>query len=528
MGFDFGTLSGRAVIFSLENGEEVGEGVSCYKHGVMMDHLPNGTPLPSGYALESPLDILAALKEALGKAIGNSGIDAKDIISIGFDATTYSMVVVDENLQPMCFRDEFSSDPMAWIKLWKHHGAQKEADDISSFHARTGKLRQCERSGGVFNCEWALPKMLETFRKSPDLLKSCSHILDMGEWVVSLLVGRTVSSLYSFGFKLLWSDDLGFPLKETLNELEAGFGDILYEKLSFDVNGYESAAGFLTKEASSWLGLKEGIPVAVPMGDGSVPGVSICAKYPESIAITYGTSTAMAFMDKELRAIRGINGVVKDSFRPGYYAYDAGLPSSGDMLSWFTDGFVNQALIEKAGDEPIHSYLTRMGEQSEPYLNPLVVLDWFGGNRSIINDSSLRGVIAGLTVNTKPEEIYVAMLQSIAFSTRKAISYFEDNGFSFSSIIVMGGVADKNRFFLKQLSTILNRPILFTHGHKMTAMGAAILALVAAGYKLDEALDLLCPKDFETILPSSGHREEYEKLYKIWCFYHDALAYPKY
>ncbi len=513
IGLDFGTLSARAVLFSCDDGSEVAEGVSVYSNGVLTEALPDGTPLGKDYALESTSDIRNSLKECISIAVNNSHVSPDDIIAIGIDATTYSQVVCDADGVPMCEKAQYMSEPMAWIKMWKHHGAQSSADRISAYHQKTGKIFQCRRYGGVFNCEWAFPKYLETYEKARQLFMDTSVFCDLGEWIAWLLTGKPVASLYSYGFKCLWSEDLGFPEKSALNELSDGFGDALYERLLFEPSDYSAPCGHLTEEAASWLGLKAGISVATPIGDGSTPGISICAKHRNSIAITYGTSVAMAFMSEELHELEGINGVVKDCYYPGFYAYDAGQPCAGDMLDWFVKGYTQND----------HRTLTELACQNKPYQNKLTVLDWFAGNRSIINNSSLRGVIAGLGTDTAPSDIYCAMVQGICCGSVRAVRYFEENGLNFDKVIVFGGIADKNRFFLEQLASFMGKPVYYCSGRKITALGSAVLAAVAAGVNYDDALTAMTPDKFEEIKPDSEHFECYRDIYIRWCKYHDSL-----
>lgn len=524
IGLDFGTLSVRAVIFSVKDGKEIGEGVSDYRQGVISETLPDGTPLGQDYALESPQDMKESLKIAVTKALDSSKVSPDKIIGIGIDSTTYSQVSCTKDGLPLCELKAFEQEPMAWIKLWKHHGAQQQSDKLSEFHKKTDSLHQCNRYGGVFNCEWALPKLLETYEKSPEVFHATYRFCDLGEWIAWILSGKPVASLYSYGFKCLWSEDLGFPSTEALNKLSCGFGTALYNRMASEPEGYSKACGYLTEDAAEWLGLKKGTAVACPIGDGSAPGISICARHRNSIAITYGTSVAMAFINDKLHELRGINGVVKDCYYPGLYAYDAGQPCAGDMLAWLAEGFADEKLKKAAGDIPIQTYLTQLAEQSEPYKNRLTVLDWFGGNRSIINDSSLKGVIAGLGLDSKIQDIYTAMIQGICCGSKKAVDYFAESGIVFDKIIVFGGIADNNRFFLKQLASVFDRKIHYCKGYKITALGSAILAAVAAGKDYDSVLSMMCPNGFEEILPDEEHKDSYRKIYSRWCNLHDRMS----
>lgn len=527
IGLDFGTLSARALLVGVEDGEVYAEASFSYPHGVLDTALPNGSPLPEDYALAHPADYLAALRHCV-KAV-MAGVDAEDVIGLGVDATTYSMVPCLENGEAMCLRPEFSGEPMAYIKLWKHHAAKPQAARLQALHTATGALSAIERCGGVINCEWALPKLLETYEKAPSLAERAYRFCDLGEWLVWQLTGKPVNSMYSLGFKCMWAPELAGPDAAALERLNPGFSKLVEEKLLGPPSSYNAPCGRLTESIAAELGLKPGTAVAAPIGDGSAPGVYFGLTHPKAITVTYGTSIAMAFLHKELKPISGINGVAKDGIVPGFYGYDAGQPCAGDMLDWFAEYSVPEKYARAAKDAgmDIHTYLTELAAY-RPWQNKITVLDWFNGNRGILNDMSLRGSILGLSLGSRPEDIYGAMVQGIACGTRRILEHLTANGIDFDEIIVCGGVAEKNAFAIQQYANILGRELYVSRQRQLTARSAAILAAIAAGVPPDRAAEAMASAQFQVVAPDREHGKDYEAIYRRWTAYHDMLSQTPY
>lgn len=521
IGLDFGTLSARATVVSAD-GALWGEASYVYPSGVITGALPTGEPLPEGYALAHAGEYREALRTVIRGAMAQ--VDPAEIAGIGIAATTYSMVPCLADGTALCERPELAREPMAYIKLWKHHGAQAQAERIQRLHRETGGLPVVARYGGAVNCEWSIPKVLETYEEAPELFRRTSRFLDLGEWLTWLLVGRPVNSQYTLGFKGMWAPDLGWPSDEILERMAPGFAGELRRTFMGEPQGYDRACGTLCPAAAEWLGLPAGIPVAAPMGDGSVPGVCIGAAAPGALIVTLGTSIAMAFLRRELTELTGINGVVQDGIVPGYYAYDAGQPCAGDMLDWFVTRQVPASYLEAAAGREIHGYLSALAEAREPWRNKVTVLDWWNGNRGILNNAALRGTVCGYSMDTRPEDIYAAMVQGLACGTRKIVEHCAQAGIEFDRIIFCGGIAEKNPFILRQYANILGREVSLSPCKQVTALGAAILAAGAAGTPLKEAAARMVPGGFAVTEPDGAHRREYEGLYERWSRLHDLLA----
>ena len=526
IGIDYGTLSARAVLVSTHDASVVAEATYTYPHGVITGSIPEGRVIPPDYALADPNDYREALMHCLNELMKSVAGEESRVKGIGISATTYTMVPCYSDGSALAEHDENRNTPMAYIKLWKHHGATKQADKIAKLNEKEKCFPAIERYGHCVNCEWALPKLLETYEETPDVYAKADRFCDLGEWLTWMLTGKCVNSLYSAGFKCMWTPEYGFPASEDLDKLAEGFGNAVYEKFTGETYGYEKPCGYVTKEASKLYGIPEGIPVASPMGDGSAPGVFFCIANPDALAITLGTSVAMAFVSDKFRPIPGINGVVKDGIVPGYYSYDAGQPCAGDMLSWFMSNQVPKEYYEAAEKEncSIHDYLGRKATGNCPERNKITVMDWFNGNRSILNDASLRGSVLGLSLETKPEDIYCAMVQGIACGMKVILDFLKENGIDFKKIIVCGGIAEKSEFIRQQYSNILGRELLISSQSRITALSSAMLADIAAGTPMIQSAENMSRGTFLHVLPDEDHTSEYNLIYQRYKRYHDILS----
>ena len=527
IGIDFGTLSARAVVVSSADGAILGSAVCPYPHGVITGALPDGTPLPDDYALAHSGDYRDALFSSVRQAVEKSGIAPEEVAGIGVDATTFTMVTVDADDVPLCEDPAYASEPMAWIKLWKHHGGEAEAVKIREVNDAMGPLTFVKRSGWMVNSEWALPKLLETYDKAPEVFRAADHFYDLGDWLVYLLTGTRTANYAGLGFKGAWAPDVGAPEDQVLEALGGSeFAKGLKEKFYIEPTGYDKAAGFLTEEAAQKMGLKAGVPVSAAVGDGTAPVIAMGVNYPEGVAITIGTSIAMAFLSEKLSELPGINGVAKDGAVPGYWIYDAGQPCVGDMLEWFTKYQAPPAshAAAEAEGKNLHQYFSDLAAANAPWEQKLTVLDWWNGNRSILGDSALRGAVIGYSMDTRPEDIYGAMVQGFACGSRRVVDFIAEGGIRFDRIFLCGGISEKNRFVAEQYANIFGREVEIVGSKPLTVLSSAILAAVAAGDTFKDAARRLVPRDFTKVSPDMAHRDQYEALYQRWCRYHDMLG----
>ena len=524
IGLDFGTLSARSVLVSISDGSIVAKSSFCYPHGVISGQLKNGVKLDENYALADPADYRLALIFCIKNVLSQSQINKERIVGIGIAATTYSMVPCYDDGTALAEYEKNKMLPMAYIKLWKHHGAIQQANKIATIHKETGGFPVINNYGGIVNCEWALPKILETYEKTPQVSEEADYFCDLGEWLSWILTGHRVCSLYSAGFKGMYLPPVGYPSKQYLDLLAPKFGDFFYDKVAMPVCDYLSPCGFLTKEAAENLGLPVGIPIATPMGDGSMPGVYFCINDPSCLAVTVGTSVAMAFVSNIYAPISGINGVVKNGIIPGFYSYDAGQPCAGDMLDWYIKNCVPVEYDDKAKEHNInlHQYLSLLASSNNPQKCKLTVLDWFNGNRSILNNPNLRGSILGLSLESRPEDIYCAMVQGLACGLRVTVEHLSKNGIEFNKIIACGGIIEKNEFVRKQYANILGRPIYVSTQKNITSLSASVLAAIASGLSFEEAARRMCNTDFIIVEPDKD-LNGYNDLYERYAHYHNLL-----
>lgn len=528
IGLDYGTLSARAVVVSSEDGKVMGEQVINYAHGVITNKLPDGTVIPDSYALAYPQDYRDALMKSVRDAVAKSGVSKDDIIGIGIDATTYTMVPSLNDGTVVCELDGFASEPMAYIKLWKHSAALPQSERVQRLYDEKGMFQSLRRYADVCNCQFAIPKLLETWEKAPAVFERAERFCDLGDWLAALLTGEKYHSLYSASFKEMWSEEIQWPKKEELDALSQGFGEAFYEKVAAEVHDYETPWGYLLPEMAEKLGLNPGIAVATPMGDGSIPGVYFCVNEPHSIAVTVGTSLAMSFTADEKREMKGINGLGFGGIVPGRWSYDAGTPCAGDMLGWFIEHMVPQDTVGKAKAEGknVHSYLCELAK-IEPWKNTLTVLDWWNGNRCILSDMSLRGNILGLGLSTTTADMYCAFIQSIGCSIRTILEHFSANGIDFDDIILCGGIPQKNSFIVEQIASITGRSVKVSRETQLTAVSSAILGAVAAGTDIREAVKNMTGRGYTVVEADTVHKAEYDVLYRRWKQYHDLISSAK-
>lgn len=525
IGIDFGTLSARAVVVARKDGQVLGEHVVKYPHGVVTGALPDGTAIPEDYALAVAEDYRDALYESIKGAIADSGVNKDDIVSIGIDATTYSMVPCLADGMAVCELSEYRSHAMAYIKLWKHQGASKQAAAIEKAYRQDGRFPVLDRYGGVCNCEFAVPKLLETYEKDRAVFEKVYRFCDLGEWLAWLLTGKSMCSRYSASYKAMWAEDLGWPKREDLDSLSDGFAEGFYSKFAATIRDLDALWGSLSEETAEKLGLRAGISVSTPMGDGSIPGLYFCVNDPSAAVVSLGTSIGIAFTTDKKHAINGINGVTFGGIVPGRWSYDAGTPCAGDMLDWMCRCIVPKSVTDEAEKNgmDLHSYLSSQAA-AEPWKNSLTVLDWWNGNRSIINDMSLRGSILGISLSTAPADIYCAFLQSIACSLRVIFEHFENNGIKFGKIVLCGGIPQKNRFLVSQIAEILGRSVYISKEKQLTAVSSAILGAMAAGDEMTTAARDMARQDFIPVTPELTHKAEYDEIFRRFRHYHDLLS----
>ena len=485
IGIDYGTLSGRAVVVRVSDGAEVGGAVFDYPNAVMDQTLhSSGATLPPEWALQDPNDYLEVLKHAVPEAIKNSGVDTRDIVGIGIDFTACTVLPVKKDGTPLCFLPEHRNNPHAYVKLWKHHAAQPHADRINALAHARGEAWM-PRYGGKISSEWMLAKALQILEEAPEIYTAADRITEATDWVIWQLSGVETCNTCTAGYKANFQDG-HYPSSEFLGALNPGFANFAKDKLISKLDALGARVGGLTAQASSWTGLPEGIAVAVANVDAHVAVPAANAVQPGQMVLIMGTSTCHIMNGETLAEVPGMCGVVDGGVSPGMFGYEAGQSGVGDIFGWFVKNGVPPEYHDAAREAgmDIHAYLTSLAEKQAPGEHGLIALDWWNGNRSVLVDTELSGIIIGMTLATRAPDIYRALIEATAFGTRTIIEAFENSGVPVKELVIAGGLI-KNKLLMQIYADITKRELSVAASHQGPALGSAIHAAVAAGAYTD-------------------------------------------
>lgn len=532
IGLDYGTLSGRGVLARCSDGEILTSAVKEYTHGVMDQTLPDGkTQLPPAWCLEYPADYVEVLDTVIPKLLKESGVAKEDIIGIGIDFTSCTMMPVDADAVPLCEKPEFVSRRNAYVKLWKHHGAQKQADQINELLEREG-LTEDPRFGGKVSPELLIPKVMEILEEDPEIYEAADEILEAGDWLTRLLTGSHNRSCSMAGYKAWWNERDGYPEHEFYKKLNPALETFAEDKMPGKVCPIGKAIGTLTKEWADRLGLPQGIAVAPTLIDSHAgfPGSGIYSD--RQMMLVLGTSSVMAALNKKPYAEKGICGAVRDALVPGYYALESGLAAVGDLFGWFVDEMTPASYKEEAEQEGLnlHAFLSKKAEQLKPGQSGVIALDWWNGNKTPFVNGELSGVLLGMTLHTKPEEIYRALIEATAFGTKRILDLYEANGASVEEIVVSGGIALKNPMLMQIYANVLGKTLKIAASDQAAALGSAVYAAIAAGKKAggydaySEAVQHMSNVRENCYMPQEKYAEIYKKMYSIYCQFGDMMG----
>lgn len=527
IGLDYGTLSARAVLVSVGRGEVAAESIYPYPHGILNTISGGDEELPVDFALQEIDDYVEAMYETIWTVVKQSGCRAEDVIGIGIDATSSTFLPLTKSGTPLCKTEQFRTNPHAWLKLWKHHGAQEEADRMTELAAgRQEKFLM--RCGGKVNAEWMLPKLTEIVLKAPDVYEAADNFMEVSDYLVFLLTGEMTRCMCHAGYKLLWNEEDAYPSEEFLRALHPNLSSLKSKLKGREVQVGE-CAGRLTEEAAGRLGLREGTAVAASMIDAHVAVPSLGIDGPDKALMILGTSCCMLLCSEKLSYIKGISGCVKNAVLPGLYAYEAGQSAVGDLFDWFVKNCVPGSYEKEAADKniSIHMLLSEKASRLAPGESGLVALDWWNGNRSCLADARLSGMVLGLTLRTKPEEIYRALLEAAAFGMRAIFEEFEKGGITARELYACGGIVSKNPFMMQIYADVLGKTIFTGSTEQGSAFGAAVYAAVAAGaerggygsvYRAARAMGKTGDKRYT---PIPQNMEIYHRIYREYKLLHD-------
>lgn len=521
IGFDFGTESVRVVVVRVSDGAMAGQATHAYAHGVVDDVLPaSGAQLPADYALQDPRDWLDSAAVACRAAIGAAGVKPEDVAGIGVDFTSCTMLPCKADGTPLCLTEPFVREPLAWPKLWKHHGAKSQADRINQVaHAR--REPWLARYGGVISLEWFFPKVLETLEVAPQVYDATNVWIEGGDWFVWQLVSgpfphanesEIARSTCQAGYKAMWNNATGYPSADFFQAVHPKLADVVSSRMSGSLVAPGQRAGRLTARAAALLGLEPDIPVSAAIIDAhaGVPGAGVAGE--GTMVLVLGTSACQMMNSKTERLVPGVAGVVEDGILPGYFGYEAGQASVGDAFGWLA------GLLKES-----HAELNRRAAALPPGSGGVLALDWLNGCRTPLMDGRLSGSFLGLTLSTRPEQLYRALIEATAFGLRWIVQLLREAGLPVQGFVASGGLPGKSPLLMQIYADVLGEEIRVAQSDNAVALGAAILGCLASGVESKERDDpadviraMARQRDEPVYRPDPAARARYDTLYALY------------
>ncbi|HMJ91117.1 MAG TPA: ribulokinase [Candidatus Acidoferrum sp.] len=510
LGLDFGTESVRALLVDLR-GLERAVAVVKYRHGQITKTLPGtGNTLPPEFALQHPGDWIESAAKAVRIALRESAC-AGDVIGIGVDFTSCTMLPTLADGTPLCLTDQWRDEKFAWPKLWKHHGALSQAATINTF-ATKRKESWLARYGGVIGLEWFFPKVLETLDRAPRIYDAAEVWLEAGDWFVWQLVGGSAHDLprstCQAGYKGMWSREEGFPSQSFFKALHPKLENVVAEKMPGRFVAPGVAAGALTSAMAKEFGLREGTPVSASIIDAhaGVPGAG--ADEPDTLVMVMGTSSCHMLNSRANKLVPGVAGVVRDGILPGFYGYETGQAAVGDAFDW-----ARRIVGEKNFDA-----LNKRALDLAPGADGVRCMDWFNGCRTPLMDGSLAGAFTGLKLHHGPEHLFRSVLEASACGLRWIVETLRDGGVPVRRFIATGGLPHHNPAFVQLCANVLGERIVIAPSTQASALGSAILGAVAAGAFRDAGTAIRAMAKQRDVparvyLPERSAVRAYEKVY---------------
>ncbi|MCK6554450.1 ribulokinase [Candidatus Binatia bacterium] len=529
IGIDFGTESGRALVVEATSGRVLGSAVHGYADGTVAARLP-GTSirLEPDWALQNPHDYLETLRRAVPEAVKQAGVRAEDIVGIGVDFTSCTILPTDSDGRPLCELPQWRGNPHAWVKLWKHHAAQPEANRICEV-ARMRNEPWLPRYGGVVSSEWYHSKTLEILNDAPEVFAAAARIVEAGDWIVWQMTGVLRRNACAAGYKGLWQREFGYPDNEFLCALDPRLDGLNDTKLAGEIVPPGTRVGGLCPAVAAWMGLAPGTPVAAATIDAhaAVPGVGVSE--PGRMVLILGTSTCHMVLDRARHLVPGISGVVEDGILPGLFGYEAGQAGVGDLFAWFVAHGVGAAYERRAIEHGLTSYdlLEREAAELEPGESGLLALDWWNGCRTPLVDASLSGLLVGATLQTRAADIYRALIEATAFGTRVIVDTFAAHGVAVKELVACGGLAERNKLLLRIYADVTGRELVEAGSGHASALGAAMFGAAAAGAEtsgvptIAAAAERMSGSTRVVHRPHARHRATYDRLFADYRALHE-------
>lgn len=528
IGIDYGTQSGRVLLVEVATGKEVSSTVVPYAEGVIDEQLPGSDrKLEFDWALQNPDNYLDVLRQGVPEVLKASQVNPEDVIGLGIDFTACTMLPVAKDGRALCQIAEYRNHPHAWVKLWKHHAAQDEANCLN----KTAAVRQeafLARYGGKISSEWLIPKIWQILNEAPEIYEAADSFMEATDWVTMQMTGIDIRNSCTAGYKAIWHKQDGYPGKEFFKALDPRLETLVEEKLNSPIVPIGSKAGELTSAMAKQMGLKIGTAIAVGNVDAhaAVPAAGVVAA--GKMVMSMGTSICHLLLGEEEKTVDGMCGVVEDGIIAGYFGYEAGQSAVGDIFEWFEENCVPSNYVEEAKvrEVNIHQFLEEKAAKLLPGESGLVALDWWNGNRSVLVDTHLTGVLLGATLLTKPEEIYRALIEATAFGTNMIVETFTNAGVRIDELYACGGLSQKNNMLMQIYADVTGREIHIAKSLQTPALGAAMFGAVAAGEEcggydtiLDAAVKMTSIK--QTYRPIPENVTRYKELYAEYKILHD-------
>jgi L-ribulokinase len=529
VGVDFGTESGRAVLVNIADGTEVASAVCRYRHGVIDQELPNGLPLAQDWALQHPRDYIDVLETTIPAVMAEADVRPDMVIGLGIDFTACTMLPTLADGTPLCFLDQFKGRPHAWIKLWKHHAAQEEANRLNATAREEGEP-WLGRYGGKISSEWLIPKIWQILNEDPAIYQAADRFIEAADWVIWQLTGQESRNSCTAGYKaIFWDKQGGYPDPKFFRALDPRLEHLVEEKLSRWILPLGTRAGGLTPAMAERLGLRPGMAVAVANVDAHVSVPACGVTTPGKMVMVMGTSICHMVLGAGLRTVPGMCGVVEDGILPGYFGFEAGQSAVGDIFAWFVEHGVPAAVHDEAGTRGItvHALLEEKAAALRPGQSGLLALDWWNGNRSVLVDADLTGLLLGCTLQTETHEIYRALIEATAYGTRTIIDSFNANGVPVTELYACGGLPERNRLLMQIYADVTGLPLSVSASSQTPALGSAMFGALAAGRaaggydSIGEAAERMAHLKPEVFRPIPEHTAVYQRLYQEYTTLHD-------
>ena len=529
IGLDFGTNSARAIVVNAATGEEIATEVFNFPSG------ENGVILDSknpDLARQHPADyleaVVATVRDALLQAEGAPGFSPDAVIGIGVDTTGSTPIPVDSSGTPLALLDAFSSNPAAMAWLWKDHTGHVEAAEITALAAKM-RPQYLAKCGGAYSSEWFWSKILQCKRSAPEVFDAAHTWVEHADWMTGILTGTDNPAaikrcICAAGHKAMFNPGWGgYPDAEFLEALDPALGRV---RATLPEQAYDiaDAAGGLTEEWSAKLGLPKGIPVAMgafdahlgAVGSGIQPGVLV------KIIGTSCCDMMVAPMSQDLPDVPGLCGIVPESILPGCFGLEAGQSAVGDIFNWFV------SYMRPEGET--HETLTEKALRLKPGESGLLGLDWHNGNRTVLVDQRLTGALVGMTLQTRPEEVYRALIEATAFGARVIMERVLEYGMTVERIVNCGGISGKNALLMQIYADVMGRPLEVSKSAQTCALGSAMAGAVVAGKaagghdNFGEAAAAMVHVDDKVYVPHPENQETYDRLFQLYKKMHDSYG----